>query len=167
VADRDLQSCAWFEFSPNGGFDPGRYQVDVYVNGNRYDGQSFNVGQGGGLLGSGGNSAGSAQLGDLYTTTEVDRNGCPTDDAAEFYSDEAVYLSLTESYVPAGTEMYARLSYEGQAVEDTDPIVADRDLQSCVWFVFEPTGRGFDPGRYEAELIVNGRSVDSISFDVR
>ena len=100
------------------------------------------------------------------TTTNVTQDGCPTDDVEEFYTDEAMYISVEESFIPAGTELFARLNYEGQPVEDTDVIRAERDRESCVWFMFEPVG-GFDPGNYSVELYVNGSLVESLPVYVR
>lgn len=172
-ADQDTVSCIWFEFEPTGaGFEPGRYEAELVVNGNPVDSVAFQVageragGAGGALPGTG---RGNAQIGAIYTTTAVDQNGCPMDDVAEFYPDEPVYVSIDESYIPQGTEIFARLIYEGQAIEDTDPIVADRDLETCVWFSFEGgnVSSGLEPGQYEAEVYVNGSLVDAIPFDVR
>ncbi len=162
VADRAMNNtCVWFAFEPRGGgFDPGEYTAEIIVNGNPVDRVGFDIG------GTGYASA-NVELGQMYTATGVTQSGCPVDDVDRFYGDEAVYVALDNSYIPAGTEVFARLLYEGQPVEDTDAIVADRDLRSCVWFAFEPRGRGFDPGNYEAQIYVNGQRADSLDFTVR
>lgn len=166
VADQAMNdTCVWFAFEPRGGgFDPGEYTAEIIVNGNAVDRASFDVG------GTGAGSAGVAdsdvELGQLYTATGVTQSGCPVDDVDRFYADEPVYVAMDESFIPAGTEVFARLLYEGQPVEDTEPIVADRDLRSCVWFAFEPQG-GFDPGNYEAQIYVNGQLADRLEFNVQ
>lgn len=162
-ADRAMNTCVWFEFRPSAGttFDAGNYTAEMIINGNRAGQVAFTVGSGQGIANTGG-----AELGRLFTTTRVDQNGCPTDDVEEFYSDEPIYVSVEESYIPAGTELFARLNYEGQPVEDTDVIRAERDRQTCVWFVFEPVG-GFNPGNYSVELFVNGSMVESLPVYVR
>ena len=107
-------------------------------------------------------------VGRLYATTGVDDNGSPTDTAGHFFRDEQIYVSFEESQIPARTEMFARLLREGRPVEDTDPIRADRDIRSCVWFVFEPTGSGgLEPGNYEVQIFVNGDQADAVEFEVR
>ena len=170
-ADRNMRSCVWFEFQPDTarGFDPGSYEGELYVNRQLVDSIRFEVsdsasGSSGAIPGSSGNNV---QLGTLYTSTAVDSNGCPVDDTYEFYRDESVYVSTTESYIPAGTEIFARLIHEGQPVEDTSPIYADQDMQTCVWFVFEGDQGGLQPGDYNAEIYVNGSFADSKDFSVR
>lgn len=165
VADRAMNNtCVWFAFEPrSGGFEPGDYTAEIIVNGNTVDRAGFAVG---GAAGSGLSNA-DVELGQMYTATGVTQGGCPVDDVDRFYADEPVYVALDESFIPAGTEVFARLLHEGQPVEDTDAIVADQDLNSCVWFAFEPQGGGFDPGNYEAQIYVNGQLADRLAFTVR
>jgi hypothetical protein len=162
TADEDMNTCVWFEFSPSSGssFEPGQYSAEIIVNGNRAGQVAFNV------AGQGIANTGGVDLGRLVSTTKVDANGCPTDDVDTFYKDESIYLSVEDSVIPAGTELFARLNYQGQPVEDTDVIRAEQDRQSCVWFVFEPQG-GFDPGAYTLELFVNGQRADSLPLTVQ
>ena len=178
TADQDMpDTCLWFAFQPasQNGFDPGNYEAQLFVNGNPVDSMRFTV-EGdtgsGGLLGGGSRSGRSnqrAELGQVVATTRVDNNGCPLNSVDQFYSNESIYVAADESYIPAGTEVFARLLYEGQPVEDTQPIRADQDLQTCVWFQFDQTAYsgGFDPGRYEAEMYVNGDLVDTVNFEVQ
>jgi len=171
TADQDMLSCVWFEFQPgqgSGGFDPGQYSAELFINGNSADRVDFTVTQGslGGPLNS---DDSGAQLGRLAATTRVDRDGCPTDSVASFRPDEPVYVAYDQSFIPTGTEIFARLLYEGQTLEDTNPIRADQDLDACFWFVFEPErgSAGFDPGLYETQVFVNGAMADQIQFEVR
>ncbi len=107
------------------------------------------------------------RLGDVVTALNVDRDGCPIDATNDFRSDEAVYVAAERSEIPAGSTVFARLYREGEAVEDTNEITADRDMTACVWFQFEDTASGgFAPGDYEAELFVNGNPSDAVSFTV-
>jgi hypothetical protein len=166
TADRDLTSCVWFEFQPTGsGFQPGDYTVELFINGNRADQARLNVS--GGPLGSAGGSLGAAQLGRLRTSTSVTSEGCPVGSVVSFRPGDAVYVVMEQSYIPAGTEMYTRLLYDGQNVEDTEPIRAGQDMNTCVWFVFEGAGDGLQAGSYEAQVYVNGQLADAIRFDVR
>lgn len=168
-ADRDMQSCVWFEFQPTGsGFEPGDYRADLIVNGNQVDSVDFLVAdefsRSGGNLPSTGSQA--VELGRVYTSSQVDQSGCPLDDVGLFYSDQPVFLSIDQSNIPEGTEIFARLLYEGQAIEDTDPIVADRDMQTCVWFEFE-AGQGLDRGDYTVEVYVNRSLAETVEFAVQ
>jgi hypothetical protein len=162
TADREMNTCVWFEFSPSAGqsFEPGNYTAEIIVNGNRAGQVAFDV------SGSGIANTGRVELGRLVTTTQVNSDGCPTDDVDTFFSDEPIYLSVEESFIPAGTELFARLNYQGSPVEDTDVIRAERDRESCVWFIFEPQ-RGFNQGNYTVELFVNGQRVDSLPLQVQ
>jgi hypothetical protein len=169
-ADRALSTCVWFEFVPltGDGFEPGQYEAELIVNGNPADRISFNVTNtvsGGALPQTG---TGRAELGQVVMTTAVDGSGCPTDNVNEFYTNETVYMAATSSYIPAGTEMFAVLVYEGSIVEETNPIIADRDMDTCIWFSFEGgTFGSLQPGRYQAELYVDGARADTLSFSVR
>lgn len=168
VADQDLRgTCAWFEFEAargSRGLEPGSYQAELIVNGNRVDRVQFEVEDGFGSQGSGAR----VDLGQFMATSRVDSDGCPTDSADVYRPDDPIVVALEESLLPRGTEVYARLLYEGETVETAQPIVADRDIQSCVWFQFDAnTTRGFDPGRYEAQIFVDGSRSDSVDFIVQ
>jgi len=168
--DRATQACVYFQFEPIGTYPPGNYTVDLFVNGNQADRVALEVvpdASGGQAPPLAGGDTGGAQLGRLYTTTAVDQNGCPTDDAAEFFPEETVYAAYQTSFIPAGTELFARLTFEGQPVEDTNTVGVDQDVEACVWFEFEPLGDGFDPGEYTVEIYINGNFVEEIGFTVR
>lgn len=162
TAERDMNTCVGFEFRPSAGegFAPGNYSAELIVNGSNAGQVAFDV-SGQGIANTGG-----VELGRMVTTTSVTDDGCPTDDVEVFFADDPIYISVEESFIPAGTELFARLSYEGQPVEDTDEILAEKDLESCVWFIFEPQG-GFNPGSYTVELFVNGNRVESLPIEVQ
>lgn len=161
TTEDDLRACVWFQFDPgSGGFEPGDYQVELVVNGQSAGRVPFEVA-------AEGNGSPLPEIGRLYTSTRVDEGGCPVDDISAFYPDEDIYLATDLSRIPRGTEIFARLIHESQPVEDTQVVTAGSDMNTCVWFVFEPGARGFDPGRYQADLYVNGSRHDSIQFTVR
>jgi hypothetical protein len=171
-ADRDQVSCVWFEFQPGGstGLEPGDYEAELYVNGNPVDAIRFVVTDqyaGGGevLPATGGTGA---ELGPAFTATGVDSNGCPLDQVYEFFPDEPVYVGFGQSYIPAGTEMFARLIHEGQVIEDSQPIYADREMETCVWFEFQAGQFSeLQQGDYEAEIYINGDLAEAVRFSVR
>lgn len=165
TADRDLTGCVWFEFRPTGarGFEPGRYTVDFYINGNPADQIDFEVVDQGTGSSQGGQTA--LDLGRLTTASGVDRQGCAIDREDRFRSGDQIYVAFDRSLIPAGTDLYARLIGDGRVLEETQTISAEQDMDTCVWFVFEDV-RGLDPGSYEAEVVVNGSVADRVNFDV-
>lgn len=164
TADRDISSCVWFEFQPTTarGFQPGSYTVDFFINGNQADQVGFRV-QDGASSGSGALTA--LDLGRATTASGVDRQGCPIDREDRFRANDEVYVAYDRSLIPAGTSMYARLIYENRVIEETNPITADQDMDTCIWFVFD-SPRGLEAGDYEAEVVVNGSLADRLNFDV-
>ena len=115
-----------------------------------------------------GEPATNPSLGNVVAAANVDREGCPTDTTTTFNTDDTIYVGVTNGDIPEGTDMFARLFYEGEPLEDTDVITADADY-SCVAFAFEATSGAevLESGSYEAQLFVNGNPGDSVSFDVR
>jgi hypothetical protein len=169
-ADRDVSSCVWFEFQPGrAGFRPGSYAVDFFINGNRADQVQFVVDEGAARPASRPSIMDEPRLGSLYAASMVDNNGCPMNDTSTFRYGDPVYVAYEESVIPAGTELFARLLYDGRPVEDTRPIRADQNLRSCIWFSFEPErgADGLEPGFYEAQIFVNGSVADQIQFTIR
>jgi hypothetical protein len=161
VADRPMNTCVWFEFSPSvrsGGFEPGSYQTELFVNGNLIDQVQFEVSRRGGQPNvSGGNAElWGVRLGDGSTTTQIDQNGCPLYANNTFNTRDTIYMSFENSFIPAGTSMFARLSFRGSPVEDTDEIYSERDMRSCFWFMFDPGQGRFTQGDYSVTLYING-----------
>ena len=110
------------------------------------------------------------QLGQLVSSSGIDRDGCPVDSESTFNPSDSVYVVATDSTVPAGTDIYARLFQEDQPVEDSVLITADQDyVNSCIYLEFEATSGAevLDTGNYEAQLIVNGNPGPSVNFEVR
>lgn len=105
-------------------------------------------------------------MGRIFMTDEVDRDGCPTENVSTFSPTDSIFIAAEESEIPSGTAIFGRLYYNNRAIEDTDEIVADSDMTACFNFVFE-NNEGFETGDYEAEIIVNGNPVGSASFTVR
>jgi hypothetical protein len=155
--------CVKFQFEPGRrGFDPGQYTAELFVNGQSAGQVPFEI--------SGSSSSGSgnqAQIGQVYAASRLDANGCAADNVSEFRSDELVYFSADESYIPRGTNVYARLLKNGQPVEDTQPITAQEDTQSCIWFSFDPPAQGWDAASYEMQLYVDGQLSGRSRFTVR
>lgn len=114
-------------------------------------------------------NAGDVNLGSLVTASNVDRNGCPTDNTSTFTPTDSIYVVAPNSAVSTGTNIFARLYREGQPVEDTSVISAAQDYNNtCINFVFEPTaGAELQPGNYEVVFVVNGNETDSVGLSVQ
>lgn len=107
-------------------------------------------------------------LGTVVAASNIDREGCPTGATTTFNGGDTIYVGVTSGDIPQGTDMFARLYFEDQPIEDTDVITADADY-TCVAFAFEATtgAEVLESGNYEAQLFVNGNPGDSVSFQVR
>jgi hypothetical protein len=110
------------------------------------------------------------EIGRLVSSTGLDTASCPIDTVSTFDRSDSIYIVADDSNVPAGTDIFARLSYEGQPVEDSVLISADQDyVDTCIYFEFEATSGAevLDTGDYSAQLIVNGNPGPSVDFQVQ
>lgn len=111
---------------------------------------------------------GNVDLGNVVTASGIDRDGCATNTTSTFDADQPIYVVAENSTVSEGTTVFVRLYHEGEVVEDAPEIQANQNYDNtCINFVFEPTGADFEPGEYEAEFVINGNLADRITFDVR
>jgi hypothetical protein len=110
----------------------------------------------------------NVSLGNPTTALAVDADGCPVDETSDFGASDDIYVVAPNSTIPQDTGVFVRLYRDGEPVEDTREIVADRDYNdTCINFVFESNEGSFERGSYEAEFYVNGNAADTISFEVR
>lgn len=117
----------------------------------------------------------SAQTADIrirhvVSSSGLDADSCPIDRASSFAPSDSIYIVAEASDVPAGTDIFARLSYEEEPVEDSVLITADQDyFDTCIYFVFEATSGAevLNRGQYSAQLIVNGNPGPSVDFEVQ
>jgi hypothetical protein len=110
------------------------------------------------------------ELGRLVSSSGIDRDGCPVDSQSTFSPSDEVFVVATDSNIPAGTDVFARLFREDQPVEDSVVITADQDYDdTCIYLAFEATSGAevLDRGDYEAQLIVNGNPGPTVSFQVQ
>jgi len=111
---------------------------------------------------------GEVEINSVVSTDDIDRDGCAEGTTDEFEPSEQIYVVAEADQIPEGTDIYVRLYYEDEPIEDAPEITADQDYEDiCVNFVFEPEGEPFQPGAYEAEFIVNGNPAETIEFEVR
>ena len=113
------------------------------------------------------NSA-AIQLGTPVSATGIDRNGCASNTTSTFSGSDSIYVVAPNSNVPQGTTLFVRLYRDNNAIEDAPQITADKDyVKNCINFVFQPTGKDFTPGSYEAQFYVNGNAASSVTFNVQ
>jgi hypothetical protein len=113
------------------------------------------------------NSDPNLNLGSVVVAENVDRDGCAVDVTDSFDDNDTIYAVLTDSAVPQGTTVFARLYHDGVALEDSDESTAADDYTNvCVNFAFDNSA-GWDEGEYEVEFWVNGNAYQSASFTVR
>jgi hypothetical protein len=104
----------------------------------------------------------------ITTARDINSEGCPTEgeETNQFEPTDRIYLVVENSDFSSGTALFARLYFEGQAIEDTSEIVADQDyVNTCVNLWFESENR-LEPGEYTIELFINGNSVTEVTFEV-
>lgn len=113
------------------------------------------------------NSDDSLVLGDVVVAENVDRDNCAVDVTESFDDNDTIYAVLSDSSMPEGTTVFARLYHDDVAVEDTDEDTAAEDYSSvCISYAFE-SDNGWDSGDYEVEFFVNGNAYESAQFSVR
>ena len=107
-------------------------------------------------------------LGTPVSATGIDRNGCASSTTNSFATNDSIYVVAPNSNVPQGTTLFVRLYRDNNAIEDAPQITADKDyVQNCINFVFQPTGKAFTPGSYEAQFYINGNAASSVTFNVQ
>jgi hypothetical protein len=115
-----------------------------------------------------GTPATNAIIDSVIVGSSIDSEGCPTTETTTFDQSDTIYFGPVNSDIPQGTDLFARLNFDGQPLEDSDVITADADY-TCAAFAFEATSGAevLESGSYEAQLFVNGNPGDSVSFEVR
>jgi hypothetical protein len=97
-----------------------------------------------------------AQLGVFVAGQTIDADGCPTDATSSFTDVAEFYVGLQASDISRGTTLYTRLVRDGQPLEDSPLLTADRDYtDTCVYFQFTHDSGAFEAGEYEAILFVD------------
>ncbi|MDX2162186.1 MAG: hypothetical protein SF162_12745 [bacterium] len=108
-------------------------------------------------------------LGDFVAGNALDRDSCVTQTTNTFNADDLIYVGLQNSLIPANTPVFVRLYRDDLIVEDTEEVTSPEDFEGCVWFEFSAEARAevLESGSYEAEVFVNSRPADVVSFSVR
>ncbi len=107
-------------------------------------------------------------LGEFVAGSGLDRDSCVINETGSFDREDSIYVGLLNSQIPANTPVFVRLYANGQAVEDTEEVSSPEDFQGCLWFEFSAStgAEVLESGDYEAEIFVNTRPADTVSFSV-
>jgi hypothetical protein len=113
------------------------------------------------------NNGSGVALGDVLVAPNITSDGCATEAVDSFGPNDRVYLVAENSDIPANTDVFGRLYYEGQEVEDSDVITSDRDYTDSCFNVWFESDNGFDSGEYTAQFFINGNAGPEVSFEVQ
>jgi hypothetical protein len=95
----------------------------------------------------------------------VNSDHSPGEAASTFAKNDTVYVSMWTADTPVGTEIKARwLSPDGQQITE-DKIVTDRPGDGYTSFHAANT-KGWAPGTYRVEILLNGQPAGSTTFVV-
>jgi hypothetical protein len=112
-------------------------------------------------------TAADYNIGDVVVSPGITSAGCATESVTSFSPNERIYLVAENSDVPANTDIFGRLYYEGQEVEDSDVITSDRDYTDSCFNIWFESDSGFDSGDYTAQFFINGNAGPEINFEVQ
>jgi len=110
-----------------------------------------------------------ADFGEIVLAEGIGANNSPVEVTDTFSaSQDFIYLVAEANYLEAGTTMFARWSYEGDAFEDSTAVTADRDYENTyVEFHLENLTDSMEEGDYSVQLFVNGNPVETVDFTVQ
>jgi hypothetical protein len=106
-------------------------------------------------------------IADVVTSTGITNAGCASDATDSFSPDDRIYLVAENSDFPANTGVFGRLYFEGNAVEDTNEIVSDRDYTDSCFNVWFESDNGFESGEYTAQFFINGNAGPEVNLEVQ
>lgn len=102
----------------------------------------------------------SAELG-----RSVGGDGSITDPTSDFGPNDTIYVSIETSGFADSTTLAARWTYEdGQEVDRTETTIAHSGTEQTELHVSSPGG--WPPGEYQVEIMLDGRSVETLDFEV-
>lgn len=113
---------------------------------------------------------GGTTLGDIVTAGAIGGESEPRDVRDTFSTNDPIIYAVAEATrVEAGTAVFARWMRDGEPVEDSNPITADKLYENIyIEFHLEPTGgTALVPGDYSVQFYVNGNPGPSTDFTVQ
>lgn len=101
-----------------------------------------------------------AQLG-----TAVGGDKSITNATNDFGPNDTIYVSIETSGTSSSTTLAARWTYEdGQEVDRTETSIAPNGPEHTEFHISKPDG--WPAGEYQVEILLDGRSVDTLDFEV-
>jgi hypothetical protein len=101
----------------------------------------------------------------ITVAKKVNSDHSPGEAASTFGKNDTVYISMWTADTPVGTEIQARwLGPDGQQITE-DKVVTDKPGDGYTSFHAANT-KGWAPGTYRVEILVNGQPAGSTTFVV-
>ena len=89
-----------------------------------------------------------------------------TDPTDNFRRNDTIYASVATDGSSASTTLRARWTYEdGQVVDDSSRAIAPTNRERTEFHISKPDG--WPAGKYQVELFLDGRSVETKKFEVK
>lgn len=110
-----------------------------------------------------------AVLGEVVTAEGIGAGNAPVEVTDTFSSSQDfIYVVAEANRIEEGTSLFARWFREGEPLEDSTEVVADRDYEDTyVEFHLENLQASMEPGNYSVQLFVNGNPVEEVDFTVQ
>ncbi|HEY5893290.1 MAG TPA: hypothetical protein VIT91_08680 [Chthoniobacterales bacterium] len=111
----------------------------------------------------------AASFGKVVTASEVDSNNAPTALSDTFSTQQRViYIVAEAKELAPGTRLAAKWSRDGTVVQISDEVIATQGYRnSNVEFHMTPGVTGWMPGKYTAQIMVNGQPGPKTTFIVK
>lgn len=108
------------------------------------------------------------QFGEVVMAEGIGQNNEPVAVTDNFSaSQDFIYVVAEADFIESGTTMFARWYRDGEPLEDSSQITADRDYEDTyVEFHLENLQDDFEEGDYSVELFVNGNPTEEIDFTI-
>ena len=121
-------------------------------------------------FGPGGNGDAGLQLGPVVTAAGIGPGNQPTNPTTTFAANSpTIYAVIEVRNVTQGGSFFARWLRDGQQIEDSAQLIADRAYpHTFVEFHLQPpSGTTFQPGTYTVQIYSNGNRGPTTQFVVR
>lgn len=103
---------------------------------------------------------------ELGNAIGADKRVTDADDADEFRPNDTIYASVATEGTASGSTITARWTYQdGQVVDESTQTISPTGPAVTEFHISKPDG--LPAGEYQVEILVNGNSVETKSFEVR
>jgi hypothetical protein len=112
-------------------------------------------------------TAGSAvKVTDVKLGRAIGGDKAITDPTDNFRRNDTIYASVATDGSSANTTLRARWTYEdGQVVDESTRAIAPNNRERTEFHISKPDG--WPTGKYQVELFLDGRSVETKKFEVK